>query len=315
MKKLKHSLLPTPCYKLENLSKLFSANIYCKRDDLTGFAFGGNKTRKLDYLIADALNKKADTLIAIGGIQSNFCRIASAMGKANGLEVHLVLGGSKEPKKYTANLLLDKLFGANINFIESENWSNWENFAKKLEIKLMNSGKRTYWMPIGGSNSIGARGYVDAMNEIVKDEKKLKIKFNYICHATASAGTQSGLIIGAIKEKWNGNIIGFDVSKPKEQLEKEVLELSKKLAKSYKLKNKRIKILIDSNYMGSKYAEVTDGGREAVEIFVKTEGIMLDYVYSGKAAAGLIDYLRKGKFKRNSNILFLHTGGNIHLFK
>jgi D-cysteine desulfhydrase len=312
---VKISLLPTPLYKLENISKMFDVEVYCKRDDLTGFAFGGNKTRKLEFLIADALNKKADTLIGIGGIQSNFCRIASAIGSVYGMEVHLVLGGSKKPKKATANLMLDNLFGAKTHFIESENWSDWENYAKELSERLTKKGKKVYYMPIGGSSAVGALGYVKAFDEIMQDSRKMKIKFDYIVHATASAGTQSGLVVGAALNKWKGKIIGFGVSKGENQMQKEIDVLSKEVGRIFKIGININNIYVDSKYMGKKYAAVTSEGKEAVEIFAKKEGILLDYVYSGKAAAGLIGYLRKRKFEKRAKILFLHTGGNIHLFK
>jgi L-cysteate sulfo-lyase len=309
------SLLPTPLHKLVNISKMFKANVYCKRDDLTGFAFGGNKTRKLEFLISDAKKKKADTLIGIGGIQSNFCRIASAAGAVYGLDVHLVLGGSKKPVKATANLLLDNLFGAKNYFVESENWSDWENYANILAKRLTKKGKKVYLMPIGGSSPVGALGYVKAFNEIIQDSKIMKIKFDYIFHASASAGTQSGLVVGARLNNWKGKIIGFDVSKDKKQLEKEIYNLSCNVAKYFNIRIREKDIIVDEGYMGEKYAAVTKKGIEAVELFAKEEGILLDYVYSGKAASGLIDYLRQGRFLKNDNLLFLHTGGNIHLFK
>jgi L-cysteate sulfo-lyase len=309
------SLLPTPLHKLETISKMFDTEIYCKRDDLTGFAFGGNKTRKLEFLISDAKKKKADTLIGIGGIQSNFCRIASAAGAVYGLDIHLILGGSKKPKKATANFLMDNLFGAKTYFVESEKWSDWENSAAELTDKLTKKGKRVYLMPIGGSSPVGALGYVKAFKEIMQDSWRMKINFDYIFHATASAGTQSGLIVGAKLNNWKGRIIGFDVSKEKNILEKEIFDLSNKIAEFFKIKISKKEIIVDDGYMGEKYAAVTKKGTEAVEIFAKKEGILLDYVYSGKAASGLIDYMRKGGYSKKEKILFLHTGGNIHLFK
>jgi D-cysteine desulfhydrase family pyridoxal phosphate-dependent enzyme len=309
------SILPTPLHKLENISKLYDANVYCKRDDMTGFAFGGNKTRKLEFLIADALKKNADTLIGIGGIQSNFCRIASAAGSAYGLDVHLVLGGSKKPDKATGNLLLDNLFGAKTHFIESENWNDWENFAADLKNKLTKQGKKVYWMPIGGSSPVGALGYVKAFNEIMQDSKRMKLRFDYILHATASAGTQSGLVVGAKLNNWKGKIIGYGVSAEKSWMKNEIVKLSDEVGKLFKICVDDKDVIVDDGYMGEKYAAVTEAGIEAVEIFAKTEGILLDYVYSGKAASGLLDYLEKGKFKKSDKILFIHTGGNIHLFK
>jgi|WetSurMetagenome_2_1015567.scaffolds.fasta_scaffold28494_2 D-cysteine desulfhydrase family pyridoxal phosphate-dependent enzyme len=309
------SILPTPLYRLENISKIFNANIYCKRDDMTGFAFGGNKTRKLEFLISDAKRQKANVLIGIGGVQSNFCRIASAAGSAYGFEVHLVLGGSKKPEKATGNLLLDNLFGAKTYFVESEDWNDWENYAKQLSEKLIKKGKRVYWMPIGGSSSIGALGYVKAFSEIMQDSKKLKIKFDYIVHASASAGTQSGLIVGGKLYKWKGKIIGFGVSKNETQLKNEIVKLSCEVARLFNTGINRKDVVVDCDYMGKKYGVVTKAGMNAVNIFAKREGILLDYVYSGKAASGLLGYLKERKFEKNANILFIHTGGNIHLFK
>jgi D-cysteine desulfhydrase family pyridoxal phosphate-dependent enzyme len=309
------SILPTPLYRLENISKMFNANIFCKRDDMTGFAFGGNKTRKMEFLLADALKKKADTLIGIGGIQSNFCRIASAAGSKYGFDVHLVLGGSKKPAKATGNLLLDNLFGAKTHFVVSEDWNEWEKYANNLYDSLTKKGKNVYWMPIGGSSPVGALGYVKAFNEIINDSKRLKIKFDYILHASASAGTQSGLIVGAILNNWKGKIVGFGVSKNKKKFGKEIIKLSGEVAKLFGVKVNDKNVIVDDSYMGEKYGAVTKEGIEAVDIFAKQEGILLDYVYSGKAASGLIGYLIAKKFKKNSNILFLHTGGNIHLFK
>ncbi|MBI4811552.1 MAG: pyridoxal-phosphate dependent enzyme, partial [Ignavibacteriales bacterium] len=173
--KVKLSLLPTPLHKLENISHETGINFYCKRDDLTGFAYGGNKTRKLDFLIADAISKKANTLIAVGAIQSNFCRMASAAGKVSGLDVHLVLGGKSASggDKPTGNLLLCYLFGANIHFVELDDWNNLERQGERLAEKFKAQGKNVYWLPIGGSTPIGALGYVNALIEILDDCKRL----------------------------------------------------------------------------------------------------------------------------------------------
>ncbi len=314
MKNLKYSFLPTPIQKLENLSKIFNANIYCKRDDLTGFAFGGNKTRKLDYIIPEVLSKECDTLVAVGGFQSNFCRVAAAYGAKNGMETHLVLGGKKSPSLDSGNLLLDKMLGSHIHFVESEDWSIWENEAKKLTAHLIKKGKRVYYIPIGGSNVLGAQGYIECMKEIITTG----INFDYIIHATSSGGTQSGLILGKYLYGYKGQIIGINVSKEKDILFNEVLDLCENTIKYLHLE-KKIKlnpfdIKIDSRYIGKKYAEATVECKEAVKLFARSEGIFLDYVYSGKAASALIDYCRKKSFTKKEKILFIHTGGNIELF-
>jgi len=308
------SIAPTPVQFLESIKNDFGYNVFCKREDLTGFAFGGNKTRKLDYLIYDAFEKGADTLIGVGAVQSNFCRLTAAMGRKAGLKVELVLGG-KKPSKPTANYLLDILFGANLHFVESEDWNKWEAKAKQLETDLRKKGKKPYFMPIGGSSPVGALGYVEAFFEIMDDQKYLDLNFDAIVHATASAGTQSGLLVGAAAKNWKGKIIGIGVAKSYKQIADEVFLLSNKTAKPMNIKIDRKRIIVNNDYMGKKYGDLTKGCSEAVEYFARNEGIMLDYVYSGKAAAALLDMMKKKKLKRSENILFIHTGGNVGLFR
>lgn len=313
-KKLNYSILPTPIHKLENLSKYLNANIYCKRDDLTGFAFGGNKTRKLDYLIYEAVEKEADTIVAVGAYQSNFCRIASAYGAACGLDVRLVLGG-KKPEKATANLMLDYLFGADVSDVDSFEWNDWEERAKQLTEELKAKGKKVYYMPIGGSTKTGALGYVDCMKEIKEYSETNGTEFKQIFHATGSAGTQSGLVSGKALTGWQGLINGIAITKNSEQIKKEVKQLAEETGKLLEVTIKDEDIIVDDNYIGEAYGLETEAAKEAIKLFAKFEGILLDNVYSGKAASGMIDYIRKGKISKEENILFIHTGGNIQLFK
>ncbi len=313
-KKLNYSILPTPIHKLENLSKYLNANIYCKRDDLTGFAFGGNKTRKLDYLIYEAVEKEADTIVAVGAYQSNFCRIASAYGAACGLDVRLVLGG-KKPEKATANLMLDYLFGADVSDVDSFEWNDWEERAKQLTEELKAKGKKVYYMPIGGSTKTGALGYVDCMKEIKEYSEANGTEFKQIFHATGSAGTQSGLVSGKALTGWQGLINGIAITKNSEQIKKEVKQLAEETGKLLEVTIKDEDIIVDDNYIGEAYGLETEAAKEAIKLFAKFEGILLDNVYSGKAASGMIDYIRKGKISKEENILFIHTGGNIQLFK
>lgn len=315
MEKLHNSILPTPLHKLKILSHKLRVNIYCKRDDLTGFAFGGNKTRKLDYLIAEAKVKKFNTIVTTGGFQSNFCRITAAYAAKEGFETHLVLGGEKKPEKATANLLLMKMFGANIHYIETESWDLWEEKAQELANKLEKKGKKVFRMPIGGSNAIGILGYVECFKEIMTFERKHNIKFGTIIHASGSAGTQAGLILGKKKYNWKGKIIGISVAKDNAELYKDVLKLVNEGMINLKLKSSEPEIIIDDNYIGKGYGAYTKQSKEAIKIFALTEGILLDSVYTAKAAAALIDYCKKGYFNKNENILFIHTGGNIHMFK
>ena len=312
--KLEYSLLPTRIHKLENLSKLMNANIYCKRDDMTGFAFGGNKTRKLDYLIADALKNDYDTIIATGANQSNFCRIASAYGASSRLKTYLVLGGEK-PDVPTGNLKLDLLFGAEIIHVKSEVWDDWEKEAAKLESVLTGKGKKVYRMPIGGSTPVGALGYVEAVKEIIDYSEETGINFSRTFFATGSAGTQSGLTAGKEIFGLNSDITGIAITKNSKQISEEVSALTEGIFRILNIRKNGFKIEVDDNYIGKKYGAFTEEADEAVNIFARKEGILLDYVYSGKAASGMLDYIRKKIVSKNENILFIHTGGNIQLFK
>jgi L-cysteate sulfo-lyase len=312
--RLHNSLLPTPIHRLDSLSEKYDVNVYCKRDDLTGFGFGGNKTRKLDFLLAEACDIGCDTLIAIGANQSNFCRMAAAYGVACGLNVHLVLGG-KEPAHPTGNLRLDHLLDVTCHHVDSTDWDTWAKEAEKLETELTSQGKKVYRMPVGGSTPRGALGYVDAFVEIMADQSRLGVEFNAFMHASSSAGTQAGLVVGRAMAGWPGSIIGINVAKPQDELKKEVLDLATATAAEMNVKINSADIIADDSYIGEGYAIRTPGCEEAVALFARKMGIFLDYVYTGKAAAGLIDYLRKGRFDKGTNVLFIHTGGNIELFE
>ncbi len=353
--RLHNSLLPTPVHRLDYLCDQFGVNVYCKRDDLTGFGFGGNKTRKLDFLLPDALGAGCDTLIAIGANQSNFCRVAASYGVACGMEVHLVLGG-QQPGEPTGNLRLDHLLAVACHHIDSPDWDDWACEAERLEKELVSQGRKVYRMPVGGSTARGALGYIDAFAEIMEDQSRLGVEFDAIMHASSSAGTQTGLVVGQaawsfaalrtpvragpsgpdrVLGDWRGRIIGVSVAKPKASLEKEVLDLSQKAAAqlaehagaAVRAQASRASardlvcsiqpssVVVDDGYIGEGYAARTPGCQEAVALFAQRLGIFLDFVYTGKAAAGLIDYLRKGRFDKGANVLFIHTGGNIQLFE
>jgi 1-aminocyclopropane-1-carboxylate deaminase/D-cysteine desulfhydrase-like pyridoxal-dependent ACC family enzyme len=288
--------------------------VCCKRDDLTGFGFGGNKTRKLDFLLAHALDQGCDTLIAIGANQSNFCRVAASYGVSAGIEVHLVLGG-KQPENPTGNLRVDHLLGVTCHHVDSPDWDNWACEAEKLGEKLTAQGKKVYRMPVGGSTPRGALGYVDAFSEIIADQSRLGVEFDAVIHASSSAGTQAGLVVGQAISGWKGRIIGVSVAKPEPEFRQEVLDLARATAAQIDAVVDPSSIVVDDSYIGEGYAARTAGCQEAVEMFARRFGIFLDYVYTGKAAAALIDYLRMGRFDKGANVLFIHTGGNIELFE
>lgn len=312
--RLHNSLLPTPVHRLDYLSDEYGVNVYCKRDDLTGFGFGGNKTRKLDYLLPHALSQGCDTLIAIGANQSNFCRMAAAYGVAGNMEVHLILGG-KEPENATGNLRLDHLLEVACHHVDSSDWDTWAHEAEKLERELTSQGKKVYRMPVGGSTSRGALGYVDAFSEIIADQSRLGVEFDTVIHASSSAGTQAGLVVGQAVSGWCGSIIGISVAKPQAIQEKDVLHLARTTAAEIDACVDPSSIVVDDGYVGEGYAVLTPNCERAVALFAQRLGIFLDYVYTGKAAAALIDYLQKGRFDNDANVLFIHTGGNIELFE
>ena len=307
------AVLPTPVHELPALSRLTGCRVFCKRDDLTGFGFGGNKARKLDFLIAEALHARCDTLVAVGANQSNFCRMVAAYGSTHALDVQLVLGGAK-PDVPTGNLRLDHLLGATCHHVASADWAAWEAAAAAVAAGLQRQGRTVYRMPIGGSTVVGSLGYVAALSEILADEQRLGLHFDAIVFSSSSAGTQAGLVVGKALANWPGQVLGFSVAKPQAQQRQDVLALARQTAERLGTAIDPNSICVDDAYLGAGYAQRTPAGDAAVEFFARQCGIFLDYVYTGKAAAGLLDYLRTGRFAPGRTILFLHTGGNIELF-
>jgi D-cysteine desulfhydrase family pyridoxal phosphate-dependent enzyme len=316
--RLNFSILPTPLHKLDNLSNKWNRNLYCKRDDMTGFAFGGNKTRKLDYLIKDALTKGYDSIVTFGSNQSNWCRMTSAAGSVCGMNVHLILAGVK-PEKPTANIKLDLLCGAKIIHIDTEEEHLLEEASLEQVEKLKKEGYKPYYLSVGGSNALGALGYVNAFCEILEFSEKTGICFSKIIVAISSSGTQAGLVAGQLVSGWEGSIVGISVSKKREEQQEKVLQVvmdtcqlmnipcDTDIAKKF--------ITVDDNYLGEGYRMNTKDCEKAIELFAGEEGIFLDEVYTGKAAAGFIDYLNKGMISKSENVLFIHTGGAVQLFE
>jgi len=313
IKRQRHALLPTPVHELSALSQISDCRVFCKRDDLTGFGFGGNKARKLDFLISDALRSHCDTLLAVGANQSNFCRMVAAYGSVHAMDVHLVLGGGK-PDIPTGNLRLDHMLGAECHHVDSGDWEEWEESAAALEITLRQEGRIVYRMPVGGSTAIGALGYVAAMSEILDDEKRLGLHFSAVVLASSSAGTQAGLVVGKSIAHWPGQVLGFSVAKDSHRQQQDVFTLAQETGSILGASIDRRIVCVDDFYLGDGYARNTKECEDAVHFFARKCGLFLDYVYTGKAAAGLLDYLKTGRFDPGSSILFLHTGGNTELF-
>jgi len=302
--------LPTPIEKLPRISVILGGpKILVKRDDQTGLAFGGNKTRKLEFLLAEALEQGAKTLITGGALQSNHCRQTAAAAARFGLDCILVLNGEM-PDKPTANLLLDQMFGAEIVTIADRAYR--DQTLQATYDKAVAEGRKPYLVTYGGSSPTGALGYAFAMKEFMEQN----VHADWIVFGTSSGGTHAGLVLGQRVFDFKGKVLGISIDEPEDWLKTRISTLSSD--GSEKL-GERIEftpndVLANDNYCKAGYGVLTDAEREAVKLFAKHEGLLLDPVYTGRAAAGMIDLIRKGLFKKDETILFWHTGGQPALF-
>ena len=302
--------LPTPVEELPRLSeKLGGPRILVKRDDQTGLAFGGNKTRKLEFLVAEALEQGAKTLISGGALQSNHCRQTAAAAARFGLDCILVLNGEM-PDKPTANLLLDQMFGAEIVTIADRAYR--DQTLEATYDKAVAEGRNPYLVTYGGSSPTGALGYTFAMKELIEQN----VDVDWIVFGTSSGGTHAGLVLGQRVFGFKGKVLGISIDEPQDWLKTRVSMLasdgSEKLGG--RIEFTRDDVLANDNYCKAGYGVLTETEREAVKLFAKHEGLLLDPVYTGRAAAGMIDLIRKGFFKNDETVLFWHTGGQPALF-
>lgn len=306
--KLAH--LPTPIEPLPNLKRLLKGpDLYIKRDDLTGLGLGGNKTRKLEFLVGDALSHGADTLISAGAVQSNHCRQVAAAAARLGLGCVLVLTGG-EPELKQGNLLLDFLSGAETHFVT--NRSERETTLESTFENLSRAGRKPYLIPYGGSNAIGALGYADAMHEL----NAQGLDPDWIVFASSSGGTQAGLVLGAHETGVKARILGVRIDLEPVEFAPVIASLVNAAAILKELDwwvDERA-ILLNGDYCTAGYGVLQPLDIEGVKLFARYEGITLDPVYTGRAAGGLIDLIRKGFFKPNDKVLFWHTGGAPALF-
>ena len=312
--RLRFAHLPTPLEPMENLSRLLDGpNIWVKRDDCTGLAGGGNKTRKLEFLMADAEQQGADTIITQGAVQSNHARQTAAIAAKLGYECYLLLEnrtGSDDPDFLAnGNVLLDDIYNARLSDFPAGIDMNQEMLSLAEELRV--AGKKPYIIPGGGSNRIGALGYVNAAYELVGQCNDQGLKVDHIVHATGSTGTQAGLVTGLTAIHSGIDLMGISVRAPKEAQEENVYRLACETAEfiGSSAALNRSDVVANSDYVGEGYGMPTDGMIEAVEMTARHESILLDPVYSGKAMAGLIDLVRQGFYRREENIVFIHTGG------
>ena len=305
--------LPTPIEPLSRLStRLGGPQLWIKRDDQTGLATGGNKARKLEFLVAEALAQNADTLITCGAAQSNHARQTAAAAAQFGLDCMLVLSG-EEVQEARGNLLLDRLFGADVV------WAGDQPIPERLEEvaeELRAGGRRPYVIPLGGSNPIGAAGYVVAMEEFLAQCTESTVSFDHIVLATGSGGTQAGLVAAARALGCGSRILGISVSLDADTLCSQLAEITTATAKhlGLSLVFAPEDFEVEARYLGGGYGVVGDLERSAIDVMAQTEGLLLDPVYTGRAFGGLLDLIEHGAFKPEERVLFWHTGGVASLF-
>jgi len=310
---------PTPLEPMENLTKhLGGPKLWIKRDDCTGLSTGGNKTRKLEFLMAEAMAQKADTVITQGATQSNHARQTAAISAKLGLACHILLedrtGYTDEAFTLNGNVLLDQLHGASIS--KRPGGADMQKEMEVLAEDLKKKGKRPYVIPGGGSNPVGALGYVNAGLELLAQATEMGLKIDHVVHATGSAGTQAGLVAGLAMLNSQIPVLGIGVRAPKDRQEANVFALAEKTCAYVGVPGavKREHIVANCDYVGQGYGIPTEGMVEALKLVARLEGILLDPVYSGKGMAGLIDLIKKGHFKKDETVVFLHTGGAVGLF-
>jgi L-cysteate sulfo-lyase len=327
------AFLPTPLQPLRRLSRQLGeeegrataavgterrtdpsgiVNLWIKRDDQTGLAGGGNKTRKLEFLIADALGQGADTILTTGAVQSNHCRQTAAAAAKAGLACHLVLGG-QPPQELTGNLLLDSLLGATLHWTTRE--QRLETLAELVD-DLRAAGKHPYPITYGGSDPVGAAGYALAIEELRDQCAQTDLKPDALVFASSSGGTQAGLLAGAWALGWDVPILGISVDESEARLQALVGDLATRTAEHLGCPHtfEPCDVRVNARYLGGGYAIMGALEREAITLMARSEGIFLDPVYTGRAFGGLLDIIRHGGFAAGQNVIFWHTGGAPALF-
>jgi L-cysteate sulfo-lyase len=321
------AFLPTPLHSLPRLSAWLTettgqqVRLWVKRDDQTGLAFGGNKTRKLEFLVADAIQSGRDTLITTGAAQSNHCRQTAAAARQAGLDCHLVLSsaaGADPSGTPNGNLLLDALLGATVH------WTTRAGRMSRLDTladELTAAGRRPYIVTLGGSDPVGALGYVAAMEEVYEQALSARIEFDAIVVASSSGGTQAGMVAGAWALGWDIPVIGMSIDAAAAELQALVADLATQVAQALNQPHtfEAADIRVDDGYLGAGYGVVGELERHAIQLLARTEGLFLDPVYTGRAFGGLLDALTQRKEDwlaagLEPNILFWHTGGAPALF-
>ena len=311
--------LPTPLEPMERLTRhLGGPKLWIKRDDCTGLSTGGNKTRKLEFLMADALAQGADIVITQGATQSNHARQTAAAAARLGLACHILLedrtGYADPAYSASGNVLMDKLHGASVS--RRPGGADMQAEMEAVAGAMRAEGHKPYVIPGGGSNPIGALGYVNAAQELVTQASDMGLRIDHVVHATGSAGTQAGLVAGLVALNSGIPVLGIGVRAPKPKQEANVLALAERTMAHLGLPGllRPEHVVANCDYVGQGYGIPTEGMVAAVRLVAEQEGILLDPVYSGKGMAGLIDLIRQGRFGKEENVVCLHTGGQAGLF-
>jgi D-cysteine desulfhydrase family pyridoxal phosphate-dependent enzyme len=313
IRKLSLGQFPTPMYELKNLGKELRRRLYVKRDDLSGVSTGGNKVRKLEYLLYDAVEQGADIVLTTGGAQSNHAMLTAACCNMLGLDSMLVLKGRGVMGR-VGNLMIDELLGTEIRFVDTDTYDDVYAEMRRIEDELRAKGRKPYHIPVGGSVPLGTLGYVDCAKEIFSDALEQGIRIDRIVCTAGSGGTMAGLVLGALLYGDGCRVTGIAVDD--EPFAGIVAELVNEAAALLG----RTDIHIEASdvdvrpYFGAGYAKPSKEGLAAIRLAAKTEGLILDPVYTGKTMAGLIDLCREGAIGENETVVFLHSGGIASVF-
>ena len=315
--RLRLAHLPTPLEPLERLSReLGGPKIWVKRDDLTGLAGGGNKTRKLEFLLGEALEGGADTVMTAGAVQSNHARQTAAACARLGLacELFLVEGAPGRGESYgrSGNVLIDRILGAKLRILPGS--SNTETAMEERAEALRGEGRRPYVIPVGGSNAVGALGYVECACELSAQAHEMSLVIDALIHASASHGTQAGLVVGLAVAGVEARLLGVGVSGSAQQARANVERIATATCERLGSPPRYAEIEVDDRFVGEGYGIPTPEGLAAIRLLARLEGLLLDPVYTGKAMAGLVAMIREGRFSDEQNVVFLHTGGWPALF-
>jgi len=310
------ALLPTPLVEATRLSQAMGGpRILLKRDDLTGFGFGGNKVRKLEFLMAAALEEKADLVVTGAGPQSNHIRATAAAARVAGLDVVAVMHGSR-PTEVQGNLLLDQLLDVEIRFTNSPDRALVDERIEEVGEELRRAGRRPYVIPRGGASPLGTLGYVECVRELEAQLEAMKVEPQWLVVATGACGTQAGLLAGSKLSGAPYRVLGVTVSRPVGECETRVRRLATEAARltGHSLALEPSDVVVRDGFIGPGYGVPSQEGIEAIRLLARTEGIFLDPTYTGKAMAGLVSEIRSGVIGKDETVVFIHTGGEPALF-